>query len=57
LIYEFDILNIIKELRVARFLVNLQLAPYQQQVVNYFKQYSMDTKNLRPQSYEFLTKA
>lgn len=49
---ELDILNIVRDLRVSRFLTNLWLTPYQQQMVDYFKQYSLENKSIRPSDWK-----
>ena len=56
LMKELDILNIIRDLRVFRFLSGLWLTPYQQQLVHYFKQYSLETKSIHPKEWRTFSK-
>ena len=53
---EMDILNIVRDLRVSRFLNSLWLTPYQQQSVDYFKQYSLETKAIKPSEWKDYSK-
>ena len=50
---EFDLFSIIRSLRVARFLANLTLAKYQQQMVNYFNLYSLENKTTKSGSIKY----
>lgn len=43
---EFDIVNIVEQLRVSNFLASVYLKPYQQQLIRHFKNYSLDQTRL-----------
>lgn len=43
---EFDIINIVEQLRVSNFLASVYLKPYQQQLIRHFKNYSLDQTRL-----------
>lgn len=43
---EFDLLQIVKTLRQARLLIHNQLDSKQRQLVNYVKNYSLETKSI-----------
>lgn len=43
---EFDIINIVDQLRVSNFLASVYLKPYQQQLIKHFKNYSLDQTRL-----------
>lgn len=49
-------MNIVRDLRVSRFLTNLWLTPYQQQMVEYFKQYSLENSSIRPTDWKTYSK-
>lgn len=55
---EIDLINIVKTLRATKFLLNLSLAPYQQQIVNYFNEYSVNysDKNKKGGRHELLNR-
>ena len=43
---EFDLIQIVKTLRQARLLIQNQLTDKQRQLVNFFKNYSLETKSI-----------
>lgn len=49
---EMDILEIVKCLRVSKFMQNLALSPYQQQMINYFYEYSLENKLAKPRDWK-----
>lgn len=51
---EFDLINIIKRLRVNQFIANLTLSPYQQQAIDYFYEYSLENKHARNKDWKNL---
>jgi hypothetical protein len=49
---EIDLVSIVQQLRVSRFVNSLILKPYQQQLVRHFKQYSLDQKTVHQADWE-----
>lgn len=43
---EIDLIEIVKTLRAARFIINSQMTPKQQQCIDYFKEYSLETPSI-----------
>ena len=53
---EIDLLSIIKTLRRARFLINQRMDWKQQQLVDYFKEYSLETPTIHQQDHKVYSK-
>lgn len=53
---EIDLISIIKTLRRARFLINQRMDWKQQQLVDYFKEYSLETPTIHNKDRKLYTK-
>ena len=53
---ETDLLEIIKTLRKARLIINWRMTQKQQQLVNYFKEYSLETPTIQQKDFKKYTK-
>ena len=49
---EFDIITILKTLRAARFLINSQMSKKQQQAIDFFQAYSLESKTIYDKKIE-----
>ena len=45
-VQEMDIIEIVKTLRKARFIIDNQMTSQQQQLIDYFKEYSLETASI-----------
>jgi len=53
---EIDLIQIIKTLRRSRFLTNHFMDSHQQQLIDYHKEYSLETKTIKDKHFKMYTK-
>lgn len=53
---EIDLIHIVKTLRRSRFLNNYFMNAHQQQLIDYHKEYSLETKSIKDKNFKVYSK-